>query len=174
MSNIFFANDRECDDKIDIDGLYERNFLREEKKISLFKKILSRVHKRILTTSRSKQEKHIQYKLPSYLFGESLYRSDDCAAYIIGRLSENGFSIKHMNPNVLFISWDQWIPSYERIEYKKRTGITINEKGEEVKPKSSEQETVIKENKNYTPITNYKPSGHLVYNPDVFNAISGV
>ena len=64
------------------------------------------------------------------------------------RLSENGFSIKHMNPNILFISWDQWIPSYERTEYKKRTGITINEKGEEVKPKSSEQETVIKENKN--------------------------
>ena len=174
MSNIFFANDDECDDKIDIDGLYERNFLREEKKISLYKKILSRVHRRIVSTSRSKQDKCIHFKLPSYLFGESLYHSDDCAAYIIEKLSENGFYVKHMNPNILFISWDQWIPSYERSEYKRRTGITINEKGEEIKSKSTEVPITVKENKNYTPITNYKPTGHLVYNPDVYNAISGV
>ena len=79
-----------------------------------------------------------------------------------------------MNPNILFISWDQWIPSYERSEYKRRTGITINEKGEEIKSKSTEVPITVKENKNYTPITNYKPTGHLVYNPDVYNAISGV
>lgn len=177
MSNIFFANDYECDDKIDIDGLYERNFIREERKKSIYKKILSRVHKRILTTSKSKQEKCIHFQLPPYIFGESLYRSDDCAAFIIEKLSENGFYIKHMNPNIIFISWDQWIPSYERSEYKRKTGIAINEKGEELKPKvteTSETITSSKENKNYTPISNYKPSGNLVYNPDVFNAISGL
>ena len=175
MSNIFFANDHECDDKIDIDGLYEKNMIREEKKISIFKKILSRVHKRILSTSRTRQDKFINFQLPPYVFGESYYRSDDCATYIIEKLSENGFFIKYMHPNILLISWDQWIPSYERLEYKKRTGIVINEKGEVVKTKQVEadKDIIVKETKNYTPITNYKPTGHLVYNPDVLNAISG-
>ena len=175
MSNIFFANDHECDDKIDIDVLYQKNMLREEKKISIFKKILSRIHKRILSTSRTKHDKFINFQLPPYIFGESYYRADDCATYIIEKLSENGFYIKYMHPNMLLVSWDQWIPFYERSEYKKRTGIAINEKGEVIKPKTTgiEKDEIVKETKNYTPITNYKPSGRLVYNPDVFSAISG-
>lgn len=174
MSSIFFENDYECNNKINIDELYEKNLQREEKKISIFKKILSRVHKRILSTSKTKQEKFIQFQIPLYLFGESSYRSDDCTVFIIEKLYENGFYIKHINSNILIISWDQWIPSYQRSEYKRRTGISINEKGEEIKIKVNEPDIPIKENKTYTPITSYKPSGHLVYNPDVFNAISGV
>ena len=59
--------------------------------------------------------------------------------------------------------------------HQKRTGIVINEKGEVVKTKQVEadKDIIVKETKNYTPITNYKPTGHLVYNPDVLNAISG-
>jgi hypothetical protein len=73
------------------------------------------------------------------------------------------------------------------IGIQKKTGIIINEKGEVLNsPEKAEEEeqmsksalesttiTGIKEQKNYTPISKYKPTGHLVYNPDVFQAISG-
>jgi hypothetical protein len=54
MSNIIFVEDEECLNNIDIDELYDKNMRREQKSVSIFNKILNRIHKRILTTSRMK------------------------------------------------------------------------------------------------------------------------
>jgi hypothetical protein len=180
MSNLLFIDEEECTSKIDIDELYDKNMRREQKNLSIFNKILARVHKRIMTTSKTKNnQKHVWFIVPKFLFGENLYDQGDCIAHIVGKLTTNGFHVKYVHPNALFVSWQNWIPSYVRSEYKKKTGIIIDEKGQ-VLNKPDETVEEINDNKNYpdikeskfTPISKYKPSGKLIYNPDMFHAIS--
>jgi hypothetical protein len=178
MSNVLFASDEDNIQKINIDELYERNMRREQKNISIFNKILNRIHKRINITAKIKKDKHIWFTVPHFLFGQPLYHQGNCIAYIIEKLSENGFHVKYMHPNTLFLSWEQWIPSYIRLEYKKKTGIIINEKGEVLNPIETIEEQpipniIVDKEQKYTPIAKYKPTGNLVYNPDMFHAIAG-
>ena len=105
------------------------------------------------------------------------------------KLKTNGFNIKYIHPNTLFISWMHWVPSYVRTELKKKTGIEINEYGEKVidseEPlfeaknpndyilnlKDFDNASVPNEQKkkNYTPIKSYKPSGNLIYDEKLLN-----
>jgi hypothetical protein len=126
--------------------------------------------------------------VPQYLFGEALYDQGHCIAFVISKLEENGFHVRYLHPNTLFISWDHWVPSYVRNEIKKKMGIVINERGEVVKDGEPQTEDMFNRNmitsanngpataattkeKNYTPIKQYKPTGNLVYDSDIFEKI---
>lgn len=190
MSNLLLFDDQEATGKINIDALYEKNMKRNLKQISIFNKILNRVHRRIQLSSRTvRNDKYIWSIVPEYIFGEPTYDQGDCIAFVVGQLTDNGFSVRYIHPNTLFISWENWIPSYMRTEYKKKTGKTINEKGQIIESKdkdtpqneqmtpderllSNENPNGVKEKK-YTPINKYKSQGHLVYNPDMFEKIQG-
>jgi hypothetical protein len=98
-------------------------------------------------------------------------------------LEENGFFIKYMHPNTLFISWENWIPSYVRNELRKRKGIIVDEKGNikqnevnenVVNKKTTIEENLKKESKQYTPIGNYKPTGNLIYNQEVLDKLEQI
>jgi hypothetical protein len=52
-----------------------------------------------------------------------------CISYIIAKLEENDFQIRYTHPNLIFISWGHYIPTYVRTEFKKKTGISIDEHG---------------------------------------------
>jgi hypothetical protein len=170
--------------------LYENKKKRDLKQVAIFNKILNRVHKRILITGRNKKnEQHIWFVIPEYIFGEPVYDKAECIAYIIAKLEVNKFHIKYLHPNTLFISWANFIPSYVRTEYKKKTGILVDENGiivdkqeldnnimgsNELDSKILNNRTAptnVKVQKEYTPIKNYKPTGHLIYNPDLFEKI---
>ena len=84
----------------------------------------------------------------------------------------------------MFVSWSNWIPSYVRSEYKKRTGIAVDELGQVINrnmekevendPNSTILNSGTKEDKPkkiYNSTDNYKPTGKLVYNPDFFEKI---
>ena len=189
MSCFLYVDDEESNRKINIDELYEKKQKRDLKQISIFNKILNRVHRRITMTGRNKlQEKHIWFLVPEYIFGEPIYDKGDCIAYLVLKLDDNGFLVKYIHPNTLFVSWSNWIPAYVRAEFKKKTGKTMDEKGnimdprdpnEEVRnvtdintrilndPRNNANQANVKEQKQFTPITNYKPTGNLVYNPDI-------
>jgi hypothetical protein len=80
-----------------------------------------------------------------------------------------------------------WVPSYVRNEIKKKTGNVVDQYGNLVKKgenadeeeninsklfnDKSGGETLQKEQKQYTPIEQYKPSGNLVYKPEHFQKI---
>ena len=188
MSIIIFADEEEAVVKINIDDLYDKNMKRDLKQVTLFNKMLNRVHKRIQTNTRMKRnEKYIWFLVPEFLFGEPVYDQSDCIAYIISKLVENGFYVRYVHPHSLFISWEQWIPSYVRNEIKKKTGKVINEKGQvisDTKADADEQDDsdpnskLLNQNtannsgakKQYTPIGQYKPSG-MVYNPDILEKL---
>jgi len=185
MSCLLYVDEQEAHNKLNIDDLYEKKHQRDLKQISVFNKILNRIHKRIQLTGRNKKiERYIWFTVPEFIFGEPNYDQGECLGYIISKLEENGFFTKYMHPNTLFVSWENWIPSYTRNEVKKRLGIVLDEKGnvidkidESIEIESHDphvrlmQANAKKEQKQFTPIDKYKPTGNLIYHPEMFEKI---
>lgn len=189
MSCFLYVEDKEASHKINIDELYENRKRRDLKQLNIFDKILNRIHKRITFTGRNKKNnKEIWFNIPEFIFGEPAYDKGDCTGYLVAKLEENGFFVKYLHPNTLFISWGEWIPSYVRSEFKKKTGIVIDEKGNVIESKKADDRDDVKSesggintinyadsnsqnSKNFTPINKYKPTGNLVYTPDMMERI---
>jgi len=186
MSCLLYVDDEEAAKKINIDDLYEKKHQRDLKQLSIFNKILNRIHKRIQFTGRNKRnDKHIWFTVPEFIFGEPNYDNGECLAFLVVKLEENGFFVKYMHPNTLFVSWENWIPAYARNELKKKTGIVVDERGNVIDKKEDENPDdpdskllnmgkgpiSQKNQKQYTPISQYKPTGNLVYNPEILEKL---
>ena len=184
MSCFLYLTDEEAQQKISIDDLYEKKHQRDLKQLTIFNKSLNRIHKRIQITGRNKRvDRHIWFTVPEYIFGEPNYDQGECLGFLVSQLEENGFFIKYMHPNTLFVSWENWIPSYTRNEIKKKLGVVLDEKGN-VLEKIGEQEieshdpqvrliqaNAKKDQRQFTPIGQYKPTGNMVYNPELFEKL---
>lgn len=193
MSNIFtLDNLDDFSEKINIDDLYERKKQHDLIQLSLFNKMLNNVHKRIKLTSRQKIDNQIcWYLVPETILGVPKYDQGACIAFLMDKLKTNGFNVRYIHPNLLFISWLHWIPSYVRTEIQKKTGIKLNEYGQPIVEEDKEDQYITdtptdpndyllkstdptqreKQKKEYTPIKSYKPSGNLVYDDEILNRI---
>jgi hypothetical protein len=131
MANIFtLENVTEFTEKLNLDELYEKKRQYDLNQLSLFNKILNRIHVRIRLTSRQKMdEQFCWFVVPEVIMGVPKYDQGSCIAYLIDRLKENGFNVRYIHPNTLFISWNHFVPTYVRTELKKKTGIVVNEYG---------------------------------------------
>jgi hypothetical protein len=144
-------------------------------------------------------EQFCWFVVPDIIIGVPKYDQGACIAYLMDKLKENGFNIRYIHPNTLFISWLHWVPSYVRTELKKKTGIAVDEYGQKIsdsdnntnankmriedrnpndfmfniKNNNNNDQTTnnAKPKKNYTPITSYKPTGNFVYNDELLNKI---
>ncbi len=193
MDTIFTLGDAPEDAiKLNMDDLYEKKKQHDLNTLSIFNRILNRIHNKIKTVSRFQiNNQFCWYVIPEMIIGVPKYDHTSCTAYIIDHLRNNGFVIKYTHPNLLFISWKNWVPSYVRNEIKKKTGIIVDGYGktidktnsnnnknnlDETDPNSlmfknkniSEKEDKTKEFKS---IDSYKPSGSLVYNNNLFKKI---
>lgn len=141
MSNIFtLENVENFSEKINIDELYEKKQQYDVNKLALFNKILNRVHVRIRTTSKQKiNDRCCWYVVPEIIIGVPKYDQAGCIAYIMDKLQTNGFHIKYIHPNTIFISWVHWVPSYVRTEFKKKTGVAIDEYGNKIDENKGEE-----------------------------------
>lgn len=195
MANIFtLENIENFSEKISIDDLYEKKRQQDLSKLALFNKLLNRIHVKIKTASRQKvDEQFCWYVIPETMIGVPKYDQASCIAYIIDKLKTNGFNVRYIHPNLLFISWLHWIPAYVRTELKKKTGININEYGQKIEEDANEDNKAVTNETNnpndfmlnrqdpnqknklpkkeYTPIKSYKPSGNLVYDTDLLDKI---
>jgi len=188
MSNCFlFTDDDDNIQNVNIDELYEKQLERDLRQLSIFNKILNRIHHRIKLTSRTKKrDKHIWFQIPEFIFGEPVYKKDDCIGYIVAKLEQNKFHVRYIHPNTLFISWANWVPSYVRSEVKKKTGVVVNEFGQVIEKKEDkeEQEDDLnqklfntgqppeqKAKKEYNDVKEYKPTGNFVYRSEYFDKI---
>ena len=202
MSSIFtLENVTDFSEKLNIDELYERKKQYDLNKLDLYNKILNRIHVRIKTTARQKiDEQFCWYVVPEVILGIPKYDQGACIAYIMDKLKDNGFIIRYIHPNTLFICWKNWVPSYVRTELKKKTGIVVDEYGRplgkdddnstknlSLEPKnldeamfkmgdssSSISSISASAKKKYTPINSYKPQGNLVYGEDLLNSLEDV
>jgi hypothetical protein len=201
MASIFtLENIEDFSEKLNIDELYEKKRQYDLSKLALYNKILNRIHVRIKTTSRQKMdEQFCWFVVPEIIIGVPKYDQGACIAYLMDKLKENGFNIRYIHPNTLFISWLHWVPSYVRTELKKKTGIALDEYGQKIDDSDNNSNTNkiriedknpnnfmfnikntgnndqnqnnAKPKKNYTPITSYKPTGNFVYNDELLNKI---
>ena len=192
MANIFtLENVSDFSEKLNIDELYEKKRQYDLNKLELYNKILNRIHVRIKTTSRQKiDEQFCWFVVPEVIIGVPKYDQGACIAYIIDKLRENGFNVKYIYPNTLFISWQHWVPSYVRSEIKKKTGMVIDEYGNKVdemgeianghvndmfniksQPQTKVVKSAMKQQKNFTPINSYKPQGNFIYDNDLLSTL---
>ena len=189
MSNIFNLNNiSDFSVKLNIDELYEKKKQHDLKQLELFNKILNRIHNKIKKTSAQKlNEQFCWYVIPEIIIGVPKYDQAACIAYTIDKLKDNGFNVRYIHPNTLFISWIHFVPTYVRNEFKNKTGIVIDQNGQKIEPHSDDNiettniqnekepndyllnlkgknnETIINNKKEYKPINSYKPSGNLIY-----------
>ena len=193
--DIFYniTKDDEESYKINIDELYEKKQIRDLNTLSTYNKILTRIHNKIKYISRQTiHEKFCWYVIPEVVLGVPKFDHTSCTAYIIHKLRENGFIIKYTHPNLIFISWKHWVPTYVRNEIKKQTGIQIDSYGNKLNNDNSYDEpnlniennfdnfvmskkiNIENENKDnskkdkYKNIDTYRPSGNLIYSEDLF------
>jgi len=201
MSNIFtLENLEDFSEALNIDDLYEKKRQQDLSKLALFNKILNRIHVKIKVVSRQKvDEQFVWFLVPETILGVPRYDQAACIAYLIDKLKKNGFIVRYMHPNLLFISWMHWVPAYVRSELKKKTGIVINEYGQkmdengEISQKNNgilsleaeaehlddfknlgefmQNQQNKGKKKEYTPIKSYKPSGNLVYDDELLSKI---
>ena len=125
MTHIF--NLGELDDfneKINLDDLYEKKRDHDMSKLNIFNKLLGRIHSKIKLTSRQKHdEQFCWFVVPEMMIGVPKYDQGAAIAYIMDKLTNNGFVTKYIHPNLIFISWKHWIPAYVRTEIKKKFRI---------------------------------------------------
>jgi len=191
MDTIFTLGDNDDENvKINLDDLYERKQQHDLNTLSIYNKVLNRIHNKIKTISRQQTtEQHCWYVVPEMIIGVPKYDHGACTAYLIDKLRDNGFMIRYTNPNLIFISWKHWIPSYVRNEIKKKTGTVVDGYGNKVdKNEQEEKKTdpsdpnafMLNRNKNisieppkkdYKAIDSYQPSGNLIYNQELFQRI---
>jgi len=184
------SKDEEESIKINMDELYEKKQLRDLNTLNTYNKILNRIHNKIKYISKQTiNEKFCWYVIPEVVLGVPKFDHTSCIAYIIHKLRDNGFIVKYTHPNLIFISWDHWIPSYVRNEIKKQTGIQIDSFGNELNKINNDNQPneienninnivlskkINNENENnnkndkFKKIDSYLPSGNLIYSDDLF------
>ena len=85
--SFIFPNEKDDENQIDIDDLYEANRKKDLKQIAIFNKLLNRIHNKIKIQSRSKlMQKYLWYNVPEYIFGEPVYDNGECISYLVKKL----------------------------------------------------------------------------------------
>ena len=191
--NIFTLPDEDevLTDKLNLDDLFEKKREISETKLGLYNKVLNRIHHKIKLTSRNNfgKDQWCWYLIPEVMIGVARYNVAECIGYIIQKLKNNEFAIRYTNPNLIFISWQHWVPGYVRQEFKKQTGKVIDgfgnyvsNDGDEKQERPKDNNTLLLNNKHLTienkkqqnekdfnSVKNYKPSG--IYNIDLIQKI---
>ena len=182
--------DEPFNEKLNLDELYERTRETSQTKIKTYQKILARIHTRIKAISRQRNNnKFCMFVIPEFILGIPRYDIAECTNYVIEKLTDNGFQIKYTYPNLLFISWQHYIPKYQRSEIKKKTGVAIDGFGNVVSKKNNnnrddsnpnslllmDKNVKTKDGKkkpsNFKSTSSYKPTGNLIYNTNLLEKI---
>ncbi len=191
MDNLFHSNPNVDEiSKVDMDELYEQKRQSDVLKLNTYKMVLSRIHTRIKVTSRQKNnEQCCWFVVPEVILGAPSYNIQACIIYITNELKDNGFMVKYTHPNLIFISWKHYIPGYVRTEFKKQTGVTIDENGNKVIKNKKDGEDTVQgllvnrgkkqaqeaQNKNkgkeFKSIESYRPTGKLIYNNELLETV---
>lgn len=196
MSSDFFYNfsnkiDNEDESlKLNLDELYNKKQQQDLNVLNNYNKILQRIHNKIKYVSKNiVNDNCCWYLMPEMVIGVPKYDYKDCTAYTIEKLRTNGFIVRYTHPNLLFISWKHWVPTYVRNEIKKKTGNVVDEYGniinnDETNDNNNNNNAFNIENKDnilfsnnkqiknintsstkeYKDVKSYKPSGNLIYN----------
>ena len=197
MSSDFFYNfsnkiDNEDESlKLNLDELYNKKQQQDLNVLNNYNKILQRIHNKIKFVSKNiVNDNCCWYLMPEMVIGVPKYDYKDCTAYTIDKLRLNGFIVRYTHPNLLFISWRHWVPTYVRNEIKKKTGNAVDEYGNividdknNIPSNIENKDNILFSNKQiknintssnateYKDVKSYKPSGKLIYNNNLLEKL---
>lgn len=193
MNSVFELDKfQDYETRLNLDELYEKKQQYDQQQLELFGKMLAKIHTRIKTISRQNiNQQYCWYVIPETIIGVPRYNQASCIAYLVDQLQTNGFSVRYIHPNTLYICWKHWVPSYIRNQIKLKTGIVVDEFGKIVEQKKEIEDDPNGDNvlaslesgrrrttggagggasasatggdKKYKPINTYKPTGNLIY-----------
>lgn len=184
MNNFVFNFMNESDEvnSLSIDELFEKKQKQDLETLKWYNKILNKIHKKIKEYSLKSNFQYCTYQIPSFVFGLRNYNQNDCIAYIIKMLTDSKFYVEYREPNTIIISWSHFIPTYVRNEFKKKTGIEIDEFGNKINKNEnndnykndifSQNKTQQNNKKEFMSTKDYKPSGKMVYDNELLDKIS--
>ena len=146
MDNLFnTTTSEELGDKMNMDELYEVKQKSDLTKLNIFNKLLNRIHIKIKTISRKKtNEQHCWFVMPEILVGYPNYDISECLLFILNRLETNGFLVRYIHPNLLFITWDHYVPQYVRDEIKNKTGVNVDKYGNKIPEINKQDKSLTK------------------------------
>jgi hypothetical protein len=190
MNTIFTTDDpNNYVDKLNLDELFQKKQIHDLTTTKNYNAILNRIHNKIKLTSRQHVDNHYcWFVIPEVMIGVPKYDVAICISYVIDKLQQNDFNIRYTHPNLLLISWQHWVPLYVRNEIQKKTGVLIDGYGNIINNEINNSKnnipaiTNMNNQNNCHPISilknseiksvdSYKPTGKLIYNNDVINAI---
>ena len=155
----------EEDPHLNIDDLYESKKKRDLTRMSIYIKLLKRIHSEIKISSQDPDNEQVCYfVMPEFLIGDPAYDFTECLTYLIDRLTIDGFVTRYVHPNLLMICWSHWVPTYVCDEIKKKTGKEFDHYGIEKieKPPTVKFETGPK---------SIKSGGSSVYDDEFINSM---
>ena len=177
MNNTILNDDNiDFEEKISLDDLYEDKRTASLFEIEIFKKVLTRIQKKIRLTARMKKDNTFCFfVVPEFMFGCPKYNIQDCISFILEKLVNNGFHIKYTHPNLLFISWKHYIPKYKRLEIKEKTGLAVDGFGNIIDNKNTKTTNPLmisnkepdKKKTEYKHIDSHKPTS--IYDKTIIN-----
>ena len=125
--------------QLNIHQLYESARKKELSKFETFDKILQRCHNKIKLYAENRKTECV-YEIPGFIIGVPLFDVNELREYLVSSLNKNGFILKQIPPNYIYISWD--LKNKKKMKVKK-----------EKKPDTE-----------YRFIEDYNPSGSFILN----------
>ena len=151
--------------RLNIEELYETKKKSDLSRLSIYSKLLERIHQTIRIASRQRNSMQFcSFVMPEVLLGQPNYDFSECLAFVLDRLSVDGFNTRYIHPNLIFISWGHWVPDYVREELREKKKIEVDQFGNFEKPVQSEQVNVEfrSEPKKTKTVQSYKPTGKFM------------
>ena len=90
---------------LNIKDLQKEVAIRQQRANEVYDKILGLVHKKIIVTNDKSDDYSCIYKLPNFMYGYPIYNSQKCMEYLMTKLTNNGFEVRYIDANSIFISW---------------------------------------------------------------------
>ena len=90
---------------LNIKDLQREVAVRQQRANEVYEKILALVHKKIIATNEKTDDYNCIYKLPNFMYGYPIYDARRCMEYLMTKLSNNGFEVRYIDANSLYISW---------------------------------------------------------------------
>lgn len=92
-------------DELNIHDLYKSKDDREDKRKKTFQGVLGKIHAKIRIAA-AHDHQALFYTVPEYIVGIPLYSITDCIEFVISSLKNNGFVIRYIYPNAIYVNWD--------------------------------------------------------------------
>jgi hypothetical protein len=132
---------------LNINDLFINKNEKEKLKEKIYDDVLKQCHKKIVRAVKlNPYNNYCFYVIPKFIFGVPLYNINNCIYYLINNLTKNGFNIKYTHPNLLIITWE--------------------------KQKEHKSNLLFEPKSNIKSISDYKPSGNLIYNSNQLNDLN--